>query len=288
MFIVLFIRGTSVSYAVVMIFANGEGFRNHIPLWKYLLISIPAVFATLCQYEALKYVTFSVFILGKSFGLIPSMLWSSFQGRHRKATEWLIVVIIALGVIVYLTTGPIAADPLSEHKYSYLPGFLFLVLFPILDSFQNYLHDRCFKDACHSANKYNRMFYENLVSCVVALVFLASTQTLVDSLKFCQRQTLFFSEVFYVSVAALCAEKFSQIQLKESGRAVKSATLNTRQVISICASYIVYRHMITVGQVAGLSAVFAALSFNNYHLLKSQREAYLSAESQPFKGKTFV
>ena len=36
-------------------------------MWKYLLVSMANVYATTCQYEALKYVSFTVQILGKSF-----------------------------------------------------------------------------------------------------------------------------------------------------------------------------------------------------------------------------
>eukprot|EP00971_Amphidinium_carterae_P116650 2310609-Amphidinium_carterae.1 len=52
-----------------------ESFLNTAPLWKYLVISLTNVYASTCQYEALKYVSFPVQMLGKSFKMMPVMMW---------------------------------------------------------------------------------------------------------------------------------------------------------------------------------------------------------------------
>eukprot|EP00408_Alexandrium_pacificum_P010798 CAMPEP_0171224578 /NCGR_PEP_ID=MMETSP0790-20130122/36362_1 /TAXON_ID=2925 /ORGANISM="Alexandrium catenella, Strain OF101" /LENGTH=126 /DNA_ID=CAMNT_0011690581 /DNA_START=10 /DNA_END=387 /DNA_ORIENTATION=- len=66
-FLVFCNRLAAVIFAVAMAAANREHFGNGAPLWKYLIVSLSNVFASTCQYESLKYVSFVVQMLGKSF-----------------------------------------------------------------------------------------------------------------------------------------------------------------------------------------------------------------------------
>merc|ERR1719203_1397503 len=62
-------------FAISMALAKGESLASKAPLWKYLTVSLSNVYASTCQYEALKYVSFPVQMLGKSFKMMPIMLW---------------------------------------------------------------------------------------------------------------------------------------------------------------------------------------------------------------------
>merc|ERR1719401_3160163 len=55
-FLVFFNRFFAVVFAVVMATIKRESYLPAAPWWKYLAISLSNVFATMCQYEALKYV----------------------------------------------------------------------------------------------------------------------------------------------------------------------------------------------------------------------------------------
>mmetsp|Transcript_50134 Transcript_50134/g.144455 ORF Transcript_50134/g.144455 Transcript_50134/m.144455 type:complete len:132 (-) Transcript_50134:736-1131(-) len=59
-FLVFLNRVANVVFALCMAAAKGEDIRNKAPLWKYLIVSLSNVFASSCQYEALKYVSFAV------------------------------------------------------------------------------------------------------------------------------------------------------------------------------------------------------------------------------------
>eukprot|EP00450_Noctiluca_scintillans_P040043 CAMPEP_0194477246 /NCGR_PEP_ID=MMETSP0253-20130528/1026_1 /TAXON_ID=2966 /ORGANISM="Noctiluca scintillans" /LENGTH=120 /DNA_ID=CAMNT_0039316195 /DNA_START=59 /DNA_END=418 /DNA_ORIENTATION=+ len=72
-FLVFFNRVVAVIFAICMALVKGESLWNVAPLWKYVAISISNVYASTCQYEALKYVSFPVQMLGKSFKMMPVM-----------------------------------------------------------------------------------------------------------------------------------------------------------------------------------------------------------------------
>merc|ERR550537_155060 len=82
-FLVFCNRAVAVLFACCMVAGKGESYRNSAPLWKYLAISFSNVYASACQYEALKYVSFPVQMLGKSFKMMPVMLWGMLVSGKR-------------------------------------------------------------------------------------------------------------------------------------------------------------------------------------------------------------
>merc|ERR1719324_1824241 len=107
-FLVFCNRVVAVLFAIVMVGAKGEDYKNHAPLWKYLAISLSSVYASTCQYEALKYVSFPVQMLGKSFKMMPVMVWGmAISGKSYSWTDWLIAGAVTGGVTEFLMTGQI-------------------------------------------------------------------------------------------------------------------------------------------------------------------------------------
>merc|ERR1719242_2161648 len=113
--------------------AKGEPGRNSAPLWKYLAISLSNVGASFCQYEALKYVSFPVQILGKSFKMMPVMVWGMIvSGKRYGVSDWLIAAAVTGGVTEFLMTGPISSGG-DESSSTY--GLMLLAGFLLLDGF---------------------------------------------------------------------------------------------------------------------------------------------------------
>merc|ERR1719162_2189042 len=116
-------------YAVFMVWMKNEDFKNKAPLWKYIAISLSNVSATWCQYEALKFVSFPVQMLGKSFKMMPVMLWSIvISGKKYEAKDWLIAGGVTWGVTQFLLTGPTASKHADKGSSVYglilMGGFL--------------------------------------------------------------------------------------------------------------------------------------------------------------------
>merc|ERR1719262_647052 len=90
-FLVLCNRCFAILFASSMVAVNQESLINKAPLWKYFAISLSNVAATTCQYEALKWVSFPVQMLGKSFKMMPVMLWGiAISQKNYSLSDWLI------------------------------------------------------------------------------------------------------------------------------------------------------------------------------------------------------
>merc|ERR1719161_2081123 len=102
--------------------------RPHSSLWKYFAVSLSTFASSFCQYEALKWVSFPTQMLGKSFKMMPVMIWGMLILRKRYSLhDWLVVTAVTAGVTSFMLTGSIEAA--YVHKGDSLFGLLLLVGF---------------------------------------------------------------------------------------------------------------------------------------------------------------
>jgi len=259
-FLVLCNRTVAVVFSLCMVAFQGEAFVNKAPLWKYLAISFSNVYASSCQYEALKYVSFPVQMLGKSFKMMPVMLWGmAISGKEYKTVDWMVALAVTGGVVEFLLTGPIES---STGTGSSMHGLMYLGAFLALDGFTSTFQEKLFKQ--HTTSKYNQMLYINSGSVVISLMTILLTQGLGAPIGFGVAHPQFVFDAMQLSIAAVAGQWFIYSQVKEFGALVFAATMNVRQVTSILVSYATYGHFITPLQIFGLMAVFAALFYKSY------------------------
>merc|ERR1719218_6052 len=116
LFLVLMNRLCAIVFAIVQAVVNKEELGPKVPIWKYLAISFSNVAATTCQYEALKWVSFPVQMLGKSFKMMPVMLWGIvISGKKYSIVDWAVAAFVTGGVTMFLMTGSISA-PSTTHN----------------------------------------------------------------------------------------------------------------------------------------------------------------------------
>jgi len=208
----------------------------------------------------LRYVSFPVQMLGKSFKMMPVMVWGMIvSGKRYSPEDWTIAIMVTGGVTEFLMTGPISShgDGGSSTK-----GLLLLAAFLALDGFTSTFQEKLFKE--HVTSKYNQMLYINLGSCVISSVTLILSGSLTSALSFVAAHPSFMVDAGSLSAAAVAGQWFIYSQVKEFGALVFAATMNVRQVVSILISYAKYGHSITVLQIFGLGVVFAALFYKSF------------------------
>jgi len=271
-FLVLCNRILNVGYASTMIAVNRESFQNTAPMWKYMVISFSNVIATTCQYECLKYVSFPVQMLGKSFKMMPVMMWGiALSGKRFTTTDWVVALCVTLGVTEFCMTGPTSSP--GEHGNS-IKGMLLLLMFLVCDGLTSTFQEQLFKE--HNMSKFNQMFYVSGFSSVISFVTVLAMGKLSYCLAFATAHGDFVANVMVLSSAAAGSQYFIYSQVQEFGALVFAATMNVRQIASILMSYQTYQHSLTWLQGAGLLLVFGALVGKSYTALAS-----------PQKGKGF-
>lgn len=279
-FLVFCNRVVAVGFAFVMSVVHGESLRSNAPLWKYLAISLSNVGASFCQYEALRYVSFPVQMLGKSFKMMPVMVWGIIiSNKAYTVTDWLIAAAVTGGVTEFLLTGNIAA---SHQQGTSMKGMILLVVFLGLDGFTSTFQEKLFKE--HKTSKFNQMLYVNAFSAVVSFITLLATKQLSAALGFCTRHPVIVQDIVVLSASAVSGQWFIYSQLKEFGALVLAATMNARQVISIMMSLSTYNHQVSNLQILGLVMVFAGLLYKSCACVMTER-AKKSKEQAPLLAK---
>merc|ERR1719352_839930 len=202
-FLVFCNRAVAFVFAVSMAMGKGESLLNGAPLWKYLAISFSNVYASTCQYEALKYVSFPVQMLGKSFKMMPVMLWGmALSGKKFSLTDWGVALAVTFGVTEFCMTGPTSAP---SDKSNSLYGFALLVLFLAFDGLTSTFQEKLFKE--HNTSKFNQMFYVNGCSAVTSLITVLAMGKMSYCIAF-MADPEFLRDVTFLSIAASSGQYF--------------------------------------------------------------------------------
>lgn len=259
LFIVLFNRIFGFVFAFGMVHVSGEMCRPSAPLWKYLLISMSTLIASVCQYEALKYVSFAVQVLGKSFKLMPVMLWGWLAFRKNyQFIDWVVAGLITCGVVIFLLGGDITAEYRSDGSTSY--GIALLIACIVLDGFTSAFQEILF--AGDRKSKYNQMLYVNACSAVISSAVLYTSGLHPEALRFCRTHPAVWLDMCVLSGSAVAAQWFIFSQVQEFGAVAFAATINVRQMSSVLGSYLLYHRRpgsVTAPQILGLVLVFGPL-----------------------------
>lgn len=269
--LVLYNRVFGVLFALVMSFVMSEEMACTAPMWKYVFISVTAVAASICQYEALKYISFTVQMLGKSCKMVPVMMWGILISKKRYVMiDWVTSILVTAFVAEFLLTGRVTSDH-NQGTSTY--GLLMLVGFVALDGFTSTFQEKLFRD--HMTSKYNQMLYVNLVSAVITLISLIISGFTSETISFCARHPALIADASLLSATAVAAQWFIYSQVQEYGALVFAATMNIRQIASILASYLAYGHRITAWQVLGLVVIGVAILLRSaLGLLKGAKENF--------------
>jgi adenosine 3'-phospho 5'-phosphosulfate transporter B2 len=268
-FLVLCNRIFAVLFAAGMVAFNGESLVNNAPLWKYFAISLSNVAATTCQYEALKWVSFPVQMLGKSFKMMPVMIWGIIISQKKyTSTDWLVALGVTAGVTGFLLSGDIKAPSAEAGNSIY--GLLFLLSFLLFDGFTSTFQEKLFKE--HSTTKYNQMLYVNAGSTITSVTSLLITGGFAEALAFCGAHPAFMMDVSFLSGAAVGGQFFIYSMVKDFGALCFAATMNVRQVASIIVSYLMYSKPISAMQIGCLVLVFSVLFYKSLRGIWSSGE----------------
>lgn len=258
-FLVLFSRVFGFVFALVMVVVMKESFVCQARLWEYALISLSTVIASVCQYEALKYISFTMQILGKSFKMVPVMIWGvgCFR-KHYRLLDWIVSIGVTIGVVWFMSSGDISPEHSEGSSWW---GILLLVAFIVLDSFTSTFQEKLF--AKSGTSKYNQMLYINLSSALLSLLTLFISGQTKAAFDFCYHHPVVYGDASIMSGSAVVAQWFVYSQVQEFGALAFAATMNLRQIASVLASYIVYAHAITPLQITGLAIVFFSLGYQS-------------------------
>lgn len=254
-FLVFLNRLFAVAFGLFMSVVRGESLRNNAPLWKYGVVSLASVGASICQYEALKYVSFAVQMLGKSFKMMPVMFWGMAISRKVYSRgDWFVAIAVTASVSAFVLGGPTEA---KMEGASTSKGLALLLGFLALDGMTSTVQEKLFKE--HATTTFNQMVYVNGISGLVSVAVLLASGELLPAFSFFFSHGAFAMDACTLSMTAFTSQWFILTQVKEYGALIFAATMNVRQIVSIIVSYIAYGHAMSTVQGFALTITFGAL-----------------------------
>lgn len=263
LFLVLCNRLVAVAFAGSMHCFSGESASNRPPMWKYVVIALPNVIACWSQYEALKFVSYSVQMLGKSVRMLPSMCYGSVvDGRRYNCGDWFIAIAVAAGAVQYLTLGPIGSCRAPfETVFQNPKGIGMLFAFLGWDALASFLQDRLLYGHDVRTNRYGQVMHINLCAAIIAAGWLCASGDGLRALRFCFHRTTLVRDSFLLSASAVAGQWCIYSQVQEFGPAFFANTMTLRQLASTFASYVWFKHPFTMMQFSGLCCIFGALIY---------------------------
>lgn len=257
--LVLCHRGVAIIFSIVMAMWSGEALCHQAPLWKYLVVSLLIVLATVCQYEALKDVSFVALMLARSLQMVP--FWGILvEGSVRSGRDWAVAMAVAAGAAEFCATGPVTS-PYGRQGVNCSRGVALLACFLLLDGITPMVQGRLFKE--HAPSKYNLMMYINGTSAVLCLAALLCSRSLSPAFALIAGNPALLIDVASMSLSAVAGQYFTYTMVRELGVLTFAAVTNVRHIASIAASCVTFGHDITSPQVTSLAVVISALLYSS-------------------------
>lgn len=227
----------------------------------YFLVSASNVLSTGCQYEAVKYLCYSVQMVGKSTKMLPVMYWGTLIGRKTYSRmDWFLAAVISLGCAAFMMGGSLTSGKPMTGPGSEAWGLGFLGVSLLSDGFTSMYQEQLFQ---RRVTMSDQMLYTNIMSAAIATVVLVAQGDLFSSARFLRQHPDFAHDTIVLSLAAAAAQVCIYMTIARFGAVALAAIINVRQCVSIVLSNSLYHHAMSVLQVLGVSLMFLALGFGH-------------------------
>ncbi|CAD5231811.1 unnamed protein product [Bursaphelenchus xylophilus] len=252
-------------------YVNKSRIRNvdTVPLHMYTVSSISYSLAMLFSNLALEYINYPTQVLGKSCKPIPILIAGVlFAHKSYHWRKYLYIVMIVCGMAIFLYKE----KPGSHTKgFTFGQGEGFLVLSLCMDGITGAVQDRI-RHYYHT-EKWNMMFYMNLISSFILGSGALVTGEFVDFVSFVQT----YPDVLVLMTAFAICGALGQCcifhTVTEYGPLTCSIVTNLRKLFTVVASIIIFKHPYTTKDAIGAGIVFLALFFDAWD---SKRQHHLS------------
>mmetsp|Transcript_74875 Transcript_74875/g.211569 ORF Transcript_74875/g.211569 Transcript_74875/m.211569 type:complete len:218 (-) Transcript_74875:150-803(-) len=198
--------------------------------------------------------------------MMPVMLWGYVISRKRYSLmEWIFTFGVTTGVALFVTLGKI-----SDARHGSGWGLLFIFGILLSESFALTWQDKLFQE--YGMSSFNQLMWVNFFSGVIFFIVLCITG-LVPSFAFWGRHPSVIGDLAIVSVGVAISQFCGYQIIKYFGALASSTVLNIRQLVAIIASYVVYRHPITSGQIVGLILTFGFVFWKIVYDYQQKKES---------------
>jgi len=256
-------------------------------VYEFSFPSVSNMLSSWCQYEALKYVSFPTQSLFKCFKLAPVMLMGKALGNKTyPAYDYAVAVMIGLGIALFMVSTEdmnFGLDSIGgpETWSGTLCGLMLLLFFLVFDSFTGQWQSRMFHrhGDCTPAHM---MLMVNSFSLLFSLITLVHTKEIYTFADFLANHPDMHMHVVVFSVGNTIGQIFIFQTIRSFGAVVFAIVMNTRIILSILFSCLIYAHPVNSQGLFGLFIVFASVA---YRIKRQTAGRLLKWREQQLHGK---
>mmetsp|Transcript_17599 Transcript_17599/g.43248 ORF Transcript_17599/g.43248 Transcript_17599/m.43248 type:complete len:348 (-) Transcript_17599:164-1207(-) len=258
-FLVLVNRLVTMLVAMVLAYRAGETLSPMAPIYLYAGPALSNFLSTLCQYEALKAISFPTQTLAKCGKVIPVLVLGTLGIGVKKygQREYFEGLAVTLGCVVFMFGGDTKA-PQTQRDDSVF-GIMLMLGYLFFDGFVAVTQERVFRN--YDATKSNMMIYMNASSAVLSVLALVGTGQLWDAVDFVTAYPALLGDAFFLSMCAMLGQQVIYRIISEFGALVFAMAMTTRQFVAILLSCFLYVHPLSPQQWLGTAIVFSFLYY---------------------------
>jgi len=230
------------------------------PLYRFSYSSVSNILSSVCQYEALRYVSFPTQVVAKSCKMIPVMLMGYVvTGTRYSSLEYIVAITITTGAVIF-KLYEVNDAPVQNTEFV---GIVLISAYMMFDSFTSNWQSKLFKQ--YHIGSVTMMLYSNLFSAAFTALGLLVSLECVQVASFLASNPTIHMHIMIMSICSATGQLFIFFTIKEFGPLVFATIQTTRQLLSICLSIFMFSHPINNMEILGITLVFVALAVQTLH-----------------------
>ena len=178
------------------------------PLYKFSFSSVSNIMSSVCQYEALKFVSFPTQVLAKSCKMVPVMLMGYVVSRRvHTAFEYLVAIGVTAGAAMF----KLYETNDAPVKNTELWGIILIVAYMACDSFTSNWQASVFKE--YKVSSTAMMMYANLFSSAFTALGLVVTLEILSVYEFLVANPTAILHIFTMAICSAVGQLFGHDNL---------------------------------------------------------------------------
>ena len=239
---------------------------NGAPLYKFSYSSVSNIMSSVCQYEALKFVSFPTQVLAKSCKMVPTMLMGYVVSRRVHAC---FEYVVAMGVTAGAAMFKLFETNDAPVKNTELWGIILITVYMVCDSFTSNWQSAVFKE--YKVSSTAMMLYANLFSSAFTALGLVLTLEGVTVYAFLVANPSCVLHIVTMAICSAVGQLFIFYTIKRFGPVVFATIQTVRQFLSVVLSILFFAHPINLMMGCGIAIVFLSLGAEVFHQWRRKR-----------------
>ncbi len=239
-----------------LLLLEGGAIPRNAPLQNFLGISLSLAVSIGCGFASLAYLNYPTKVLFKSGKIIPTMLLGKLFGRSYGVFEYFAAVLLCGGLAAF-TLGQASVSP-AFHVVGVALISVSAMSEAAVGNLQEHILNR------HKCKLLEIVFWSNLFSASVVLLYLVVAGELVESLALVWQSTELMQSICIEAVIGYVAVFFYLGLVQRFGVAVCIGVSALRKIATICLSFLVFPKPFTTMYVYGGAMVMAAILMTAY------------------------